>query len=350
MAVVEIPLLIIDVISSCNLECKHCLNRPKYQYKKTLSYEQVKICVERCLPHNVEKVCLSGGEPFMHPEIFTIIKNFTCDFPGIELVIATNGILLDHKAIEKLDAIGNITLQLSVDGSNKVIYESIRGENIYEKFMNTLNTISTSRNIKRTARSCINALNYKDTVNIYELCVQHNIEPSFTLVSNDGNARTNWDSLSLTPAQQLFVIDKINYMNKKYNLTVPSPVPCYKCNFTTLALRDSLEDLDKWGLCVNTDGNVSCCQALYDHPIGNIFSNTVIEMFEGTIFRKYIDIARMRYDQLKTDSSCSSCKLMNSCEFGCIGLAESIGDIYNLDQNCRYRHVFALSKAMNFIN
>ena len=162
-----------------------------------------------------------------------------------------------------------------------------------------------------------------------------------------GNATKNWDELNISIAKKLSVINQIKALNKLYGANIGAPIPTYKCNFTQLLDRPQ-GDLGHWGLLVRTNGMTSCCQFLYDYPIGNIFYQSIEDMFLGDVFSRFIHIARKRREHYNS-KACNGCLIKTTCGYGCLGLSIENGDANNLDGSCHFRQMYAIFKECNFI-
>ena len=104
--------LFFEITDRCNLECRHCGSRcsAEGQY---LSVRDVKQTLESVWPVQ-PMICLTGGEPMIHPEFFEIaecVRNI-----GLSWGMTTNATLIDDKAALKLRDAGMSTVSVSLDG------------------------------------------------------------------------------------------------------------------------------------------------------------------------------------------------------------------------------------------
>ena len=76
----------IEVTDACNLKCVHCYvtNRMKEPFRfHTIDVHSIENILNQAKELNVFRIILTGGEPFMHPEILKILEmihemNFMC--------------------------------------------------------------------------------------------------------------------------------------------------------------------------------------------------------------------------------------------------------------------------------
>ena len=101
-----------DINNECNLNCKHCRVSEKNDNEK-LSLREAKNLLAEFWYNGITMLNLSGGEPFLRSDIFEILdyaKNFE------DIVITTNGTLLNDEKCQKLASYENIKLSISLDG------------------------------------------------------------------------------------------------------------------------------------------------------------------------------------------------------------------------------------------
>ena len=105
----------------CNLSCHHCFIscHPGNDSFGFLSLAEVERRLEESAKYGVKEYYFTGGEPFLHPDIFPIILRTLSHGP---LTILTNGILIDDEAAATLGEISRSTrysldLRVSLDGT-----------------------------------------------------------------------------------------------------------------------------------------------------------------------------------------------------------------------------------------
>lgn len=128
----------IEITSYCNYRCAMCPHSLiGNSYAENFPFEKIKK-LQFFFPY-LKRVMIQGdGEPLMHPD-FIKISNFISSF-GCKLCTTTNLSLLTeevaHVLAEKYELI-----TLSCDGSNKELYETIRGNGNFENFTNKMNLL-----------------------------------------------------------------------------------------------------------------------------------------------------------------------------------------------------------------
>ena len=123
-----------DVNNVCNLNCKHCRVSEKND-KEQLSLVQAKMLLAELWYEGVTKLNLSGGEPFLRKDLFEILE-YARKFDDI--VITTNGTLLNEEVCQKLSEFSNIKLSISLDGMEKTHDEFRRKKGTFKTVINNL--------------------------------------------------------------------------------------------------------------------------------------------------------------------------------------------------------------------
>ncbi len=120
----------LEVTNQCQLKCKHCLN--SYDNidsieSRFMSLERIKKLMGLCVTYNIQSVFITGGEPFLHPEIKKILEESCKNFNKV--TIATNGFIIISDELCTSLSNYNTTVQISIDG-NKDYHNLFRGNKL----------------------------------------------------------------------------------------------------------------------------------------------------------------------------------------------------------------------------
>ncbi len=117
----------------CNLACDYCCVRssPKAP-RRALGLERVRRITAEAAELGVSEIFVTGGEPFMLPDIGEIL--LACAAAGPTTVL-TNGMLFAGKRLEMLRALprGRITFQISLDSPTPERHERHRGKGTWAR-------------------------------------------------------------------------------------------------------------------------------------------------------------------------------------------------------------------------
>lgn len=116
---------LIQITERCNLHCAHCFVSSG-DWGEHMRYEDI---VERVLPRlrraRVERVTLTGGEPFVHPSIMEICAA-VADI-GLPVGICPNATQTTDEQIARLAALGDVHINVSFDGFRAESHGKFRG-------------------------------------------------------------------------------------------------------------------------------------------------------------------------------------------------------------------------------
>ncbi len=123
----------------CNIACRHCFITcgPKNDSHPMMDTAEVLALIEEGGRRGVKEYYFTGGEPFMHPDIFPIIEATLRQGP---LTILTNGILITPQVAERLGGIFRasrygLDLRVSLDGTSPQENDPIRGKGTFKTIL-----------------------------------------------------------------------------------------------------------------------------------------------------------------------------------------------------------------------
>ncbi len=123
----------------CNLACDYCVvaSSPSAR-KRLLAPERFAALVDEALSEGFEELYLTGGEPFVHPDIVAMIEYASARMPT---VVLTNAMLFSGRrrdALARLAGRPGLTLQSSIDGASAQTHDRWRGAGSWVKAMDGL--------------------------------------------------------------------------------------------------------------------------------------------------------------------------------------------------------------------
>lgn len=127
------------VTDRCNLRCFYCMPEEGIKYvsrEALLSYEEMLRLMHLLAGMGIEKVRITGGEPFVRRDMIYFLRQL-CAIEGIKKVnITTNGTLTED-LVPELKAIGINSINLSLDALDKDRFFEITRRDAYDKVMAT---------------------------------------------------------------------------------------------------------------------------------------------------------------------------------------------------------------------
>ncbi|MGB2970998.1 MAG: radical SAM protein, partial [Candidatus Competibacter sp.] len=89
------PVVIWNLVRRCNLACKHCYSiSADTDFSGELSTEEIFTVMDDLKAFRVPVLILSGGEPLLRPDIFTIAQR--AKDKGFYVALSSNGTLIDQ--------------------------------------------------------------------------------------------------------------------------------------------------------------------------------------------------------------------------------------------------------------
>jgi len=117
--------VILEVTNICNLRCPNCTNKDMQRKRGFMELETYKKTIDECVTLGVDNVCITGGEPTLHPQLIDQVTY--AKTRGIKsLTIITNAQLLTPLISEKLIKDGLDALDVSIDAATPKIYKKMR--------------------------------------------------------------------------------------------------------------------------------------------------------------------------------------------------------------------------------
>lgn len=165
----------------CNSRCEMC---SIWQIPNPVSLAL--ICFDNLSP-DLKYINISGGEPFLSPNLPEIIARIKKACPRAQLIISSNGYATDliSQTMVKILAIDpNIGIRISLDGL-KETHNRIRGyADFFARAMNTVDRLKEMA-VKNLGFSfTIMDSNIDDLIKIYDLSRQKDIQLALALVQN----------------------------------------------------------------------------------------------------------------------------------------------------------------------
>ena len=274
----NIPWLILfDPTSACNMHCAGCWSGT-YGHKHNLSYEDMDKIISQGKELGIYLYMMTGGEPLVRKKD---ILRLAEEHNDVELSIYTNSTLIDEEFCKEVVRLGNITFQLSIEGTPETNDER-RGEGHYEAVMNAMDLLKKHGILFGTS-----------------ICyTRHNIEAvtsdEFLQMLADKGARFGFyfhympvgnnavPELMPTVEQRKYMIERIRYVRSD------------KCEIPFFPM-DFQNDGEAVGGCIaggrnyfhiNSAGDAEPCVFIH-YSNANIHDSSILEILKSPLFMEY---------------------------------------------------------------
>ncbi|MEK6247933.1 MAG: radical SAM protein, partial [Planctomycetales bacterium] len=115
------PFLYISIVNSCNLRCQGCWVDVAAK-QQTIDVAAMDRLINEAKQLGNSFFGIIGGEPFMHPELLTILSHH----PDAYFQVFTNGHFITDDVAKELRRLGNVTPLISVEGT-EIVSDQRRG-------------------------------------------------------------------------------------------------------------------------------------------------------------------------------------------------------------------------------
>lgn len=329
------PLYIgLKITENCNQKCIHCW-AGKSNFIPT--FRQITKFMDNISLLNPMLFGISGGEPFLHKDIFNIIEYATSKFFSIEIL--TNGTLLTQDYIKKLKKYmrNSDWIHFSLDGINN-IYNKQRGANDYNKVLvNLKNLLKSKLNIR--VHMTVTPINVNDIQNVYKLISDlgvKNFSITYVYPLRKGEKFFKGDyektiNLYKNEVRKILVTNRNTDINIKYFLPIEcKSLEAKKSKNNMSVNRIFNTDVLHWTIDVDGDiYNFMDYNKFSELKIGNIYKDN----FDNILQNNKIVQNKIIYRNLQYDA-CKNCSIFYSCGGG--EFINSYPNIFVKDKRCKF--------------
>jgi len=115
-----------NITLRCPLKCAHCyVDAGEHEAEGVLSTEEAFRVIDQICETGNPVVVLSGGEPLMREDVFSIARYGTDR--GLRMVMGTSGFLINEKVAAKLRESGIRAVAISLDSAEPAVHDQFRG-------------------------------------------------------------------------------------------------------------------------------------------------------------------------------------------------------------------------------
>ena len=277
------------ITNLCNLRCKHCYQED-FSKNNDLEWAGLKRVSDNILATLSEwnrKACvhLTGGEPLLKEELFSLL-NYLDPKPEIEeLGIITNGLLFSREVVERLSAFPKLKkIKISLDGADAEVHDSIRQKGVFEKVIQSLPMIKQENRFEIILMFTVMKRNYKTLPSLIRLCQNLGVDGLILerfIPLGRGKKFMN-EVLEKNQWRELFEI-LMEFFSMELD---EDDIPSYQA-FQITFDEDGTELLGapciigRDGLCIMPEGIVLPCRR-FPIPVGNLMNESLREIWESS--------------------------------------------------------------------
>ena len=330
----------IEITGKCNMKCQHC--RAANQPMQDMPIEQIIKIIRfaRQFSPNYKEIVLSGGEPLLHRNFTTVLKQVR-DNGGEFITLTTNGFFLTDEHLSLIEELSfpRFMLSVSLDSLNPTEHDKFRAhKGAFPKAVAALRKVAESglTNVVASMRSTIRASQINEMESMVVFAQKTGCKRvSFSAIHPAGRAIERNDLWMTREQKESFVreVYRLKPLFPDLNVTTNDPLKCLLRGKNDLGEEGELVfDGCSAGAVtfnVNSDGMMTPC-ALVDIPMMHVFPLSIEEMTEH--YRKSSIVKNMLEMNLK--GKCGACHLKYQCG-GCRARALiQKGDFLEEDPHC----------------
>lgn len=256
----------IEILQRCPNRCIYCSSHSNPQATHIIPLKIIKGIIDDAKALGCKTVCLSGGEPFLHPQILEIITYIAKQH--LLCYVYTSGIYMNDNAIysslpnEYIDAIRGMVNKVifNVEAETSILYDQIMGTDV-----------GGFELMKQSIRDCVSSgltveahvvpmqVNFRHLKSIFDMCYQLGVaKVSILRLVVQGRALENLQLVKLSVEENREVFKLIKTLQEEYQgkVRIGLPYSDSSCRIYCKAATDKIN--------IRYDGNVYPCEVFKD--------------------------------------------------------------------------------------
>ncbi|MFZ2900934.1 MAG: GTP 3',8-cyclase MoaA [Saprospiraceae bacterium] len=196
----QISYLRLAVTDRCNLRCFYCMPEEGIEYvekEELMSYEEMERLIRLVVSMGIEKVRITGGEPFVRKDMMPFLEALS-RISGLKKInITTNG-TLTAGLVPDLKKLGISSVNLSLDSLDRDRFFQITRRDVFDKVMQTLEALLAEKMDVKINAVVMEGKNDADILPLAELAREQQVGVRFIEEmpfngSGDHPAQLRWD-------------------------------------------------------------------------------------------------------------------------------------------------------------
>ena len=303
----------IEILQRCPNRCIYCSSHSNPQATHIIPFEIIKNVIDDAKSLGCKIVCLSGGEPFLHPHILDIIsyiakQQLTC-------YVYTSGIYMKDEVYsslpnEYIEAIRGMVVKVifNVEADSSTLYGKIMGTDVggFDMMKKSINDCVSSGLVVETHVVPMQ-VNFKHLKSIFEMCYQLGVSKvSILRLVMQGRALENLSLVKLTGEDSREVTKQIKALKEAYKgkVRIGLPYSDSNCRIYCKAASDKIN--------VRYDGNVYPCEVFKDDLLNaklgcepdNVWKDSFYDIYK---ISPYLNVVRKSIEAFKKEDGDETC-------------------------------------------
>lgn len=303
----------IEILQRCPNRCIYCSSHSNPQATHLIPFEIIKNIIDDAKSLGCKTVCLSGGEPFLHPQILDIIsyiakQQLTC-------YVYTSGIYMKDEVYsslpnEYIEAIRGMVDKVifNVEADSSALYDQIMGTDVggFDMMKKSINDCVSSGLVVETHVVPMQ-VNFKHLRSIFEMCYQLGVSKvSILRLVLQGRALENLSLVKLSGKDNREVTKLIKALNESYKgkVRIGLPYSDSNCRIYCKAASDKIN--------IRYDGNIYPCEVFKDDLLNaklgyepdNVWKDSFYDIYQNS---PYLNVVRKSIEAFKKEDGDETC-------------------------------------------
>ena len=303
----------IEILQRCPNRCIYCSSHSNPQATHLIPFEIIKNVIDGAKSLGCKTVCLSGGEPFLHPQILDIISYIAKQ--QLICYVYTSGIYMKDEVYsslpnEYIEAIRGMVDKLifNVEADSSTLYDQIMGTDVggFDMMKKSINDCVSSGLVVETHVVPMQ-VNFKHLKSIFEMCYQLGVSKvSILRLVLQGRALVNLSLVKLTGEDSREVTKLIKALKKAYKgkVRIGLPYSDSNCRIYCKAASDKIN--------IRYDGNVYPCEVFKDDLLNaklgcepdNVWKDSFYDLYQNS---PYLNVVRKSIEVFKKEDGDETC-------------------------------------------
>lgn len=322
--------LVFEITERCNLDCAHCYNVWKNDNRppaKELSTAETLTLLGRLIDQGIERIAISGGEPFLRPDLEEIVSYL--HGRKVNVLLLSNGTLLAEDRLTRLCRDNLVSLwELPLLSWRREIHDKLCGmSGAFDMVTSGIAELKTREQLVVAVFVATreNLADFRDTA---ELALALGVDGlMFNRFNPGGTGWKNFDRLVPEPNDLCVAMDQADAMSAELNWSISCSIAMPPCLFDQSRFRHL-----SFGMCsagtenaYYTMGPLGMLRPCNHSStvLGNLRHQTLAELTQGQAMQDFKE-ARPAF--------CHACKFEMDCLGGCKAAAEvCLGSVKRLE-------------------
>lgn len=303
----------IEILQRCPNRCIYCSSHSNPQATHLIPFEIIKNIIDDAKSLGCKTVCLSGGEPFLHPQILDIISYIAKQ--QLICYVYTSGIYMKDEVYsslpnEYIEAIRGMVDKVifNVEADSSTLYDQIMGTDVggFDMMKKSINDCVSSGLVVETHVVPMQ-VNFKHLKSIFEMCYQLGVSKvSILRLVLQGRALVNLSLVKLTGEDSREVTKLIKALKEAYKgkVRIGLPYSDSNCRIYCKAASDKIN--------VRYDGNVYPCEVFKDDLLNaklgcepdNVWKDSFYDLYQNS---PYLNVVRKSIEVFKKEDGDETC-------------------------------------------